>query len=131
MIEIKTEPYPKKLLKAICSECGNVVLETEWGSYSDYRIKKDRLMKKYSFCQKCGSVNQNGNPKWQKEDNGDWLSKCKNGDFLIWKYGNSYKWRYRRYGGTYADQIGFSSTLEQAKRACENHEEWKLEVKAI
>ena len=131
MIEIKTEAYPKKGLKAVCSECGYVVCEMEWGSYSDYRCKKAKLMKKYSFCQKCGAVNKAGAPVWQKATNGDWLAKCKNGDFIVWKYGNAYKWRYRRYGGEYADQIGFSKTLDQAKRACASNEEWKLEERAV
>lgn len=130
MIEIKTEAYPKKGLKAVCNVCGFVAYETEWDSYHDYKAKKARLAKKYTFCQKCGAVNE-GVPKWVKTDNGDWQAKCRNGDFLVWKYGNSYKWRYRTYGGTYADQIGFSRTLDQAKKACQRHEEWKTEGKAV
>lgn len=128
MIQIKTEAYPKKGLKAVCSDCGFVMCEMEWNTYPDYKSKKAKLIKKYSFCQKCGAVNKTCAPTWRKESNGDWSAKCKNGDFIIWRYGSAYKWRYRRYGGVYADQIGFAKTLAQAKRACENHEEW---IKAL
>ena len=130
MIEIKTEAYPKKGLKAICKECGFVVIELEWDTYHDYQTKKSKLRKKYSICTKCGAANGSG-PRWERLDNGDWSAKCANGDFLIWKYGRSYKWRYRHYGGEYADQVGFSATLDQAKGACMRHEEWKTEGAAV
>jgi hypothetical protein len=130
MIEIKTEAFPKKWLKAVCNVCGFVVSEIEWESYPDYRNKKSKLVKKYTFCQKCGAVNE-GVPKWIRVENGDWQAKCKDGDFLIWKYGSSYKWRYRTYGKLYADQIGFSKTIDQAKKACERHEGWKGAGQAV
>ena len=124
MIEIKTAGYPEKKLSAVCDKCGAVLFETGWDTYYDYKNKKAKLAKKYSFCQKCGTVNA-GTPKWEKETNGDWSAKCKNGEFLIWKYGSAYKWRYRTYGKIYADQIGFAKTLAQSKAACQDHEQWR------
>ena len=62
--------------------------------------------------------------RWVKLENKDYQAKCTNGDFLIWRYGNSYKWRYRTYGKQYADQIGYAATLELAKKACESHEDF-------
>lgn len=130
MIKIVTTPYPMQLLRAVCEECGHVLITYHWDDYSEYKVQKSKMAKKYTVCPKCGKVNHSV-PKWEKLDNGDWMAKCKNGDFLIWKYGtsrgvwNSYKWRYRRYGGEVKmDDLGTASSVDQAKRAITTHEEW-------
>ncbi|MBQ7913759.1 MAG: hypothetical protein IJ308_08505 [Clostridia bacterium] len=122
--------YPKSEIYGVCSECKQEVVRVAYDGYHDHRYKEARLKRQFTECPKCKKpVEDNAHlhkPKWEKQPNGDWRAKAKDGDFLVWKYGNAYKWRYRVYGGEYANYIGFALSLKEAKKACENHEKWEV-----
>lgn len=128
MIDVRTEAYPSKRLVVACTVCDTVLDSYEWETYSEYQSKKSRLKTKYVSCPECERREKKlakvKPPKWERQSNGDYQAECKNGDFLIWKYGQAYKWRYRVYGGVYANQIGFAPNLKTAKEHCENYPEW-------
>ena len=119
VVDVRPEVYPKKELVAVCTDCGAELWRTAWESYSNYNRLKARALKEL-HCN-CGKRS----PRWEKLSNGDWEAKSKNGDFLVWRYGRIYKWRYRTYGKTSPDVIGFSYTKKDAFAACEKHKEWR------
>ena len=127
-ISVRAVELPKKELIALCKACNAVLAREPWSGYHDYNRRKAAVEKRFSNCPKCKAQFQvlREKPKWEKEKNGDLVARCKNGDFCIWKYGNAFKWRYRTYGTLYATQMGFATTKEYAKSACERHKEWKL-----
>ena len=122
--------FPIPQIVATCGECGAELARQNYSGYHDYNLQKSILGKRIvrcTYCQpKAERAAEKGNaPKWQREPNGDWLAKALNGDFLIWRYGNSFKWRYRGYGKQAPDVIGFSKTVDGAKQACEKHKQWR------
>ena len=125
MIDVRTEAYPAKQIKVVCTDCNTTLATVEWGNYAEYQRKKANLKKWYTVCDKCAPPQEEAQkPKWVKKDNGDWKAECKNGDFLIWKFGRTYQWRWRKYGNQYADEIGRAFTAKEAKSICENYHEW-------
>jgi len=128
-IEWNVTVFPSSEIYGVCSLCRAEVARIIYNGYYDHGIKLSKLKKHFPECPKCRNPiesKKTGAPKWEKQLNGDWLVKTAEGDFLIWKYGNAYKWRWRKYGEQYANFIGFASTLADAKRACERHEKWKV-----
>ena len=124
MIDVRTEAYPLKQLRVVCTDCNTTLKVEEWGSYAEYLRKKQTLKKWYTVCEKCTPKADGSKPIWVKQPNGDWSAECKNGDFCIWKYGKKYKWRWRKYGNQYADEIGQAYSVKEAKATCENYHEW-------
>lgn len=122
-----TVTFPNGKLVAQCSACKAELAYVAWTSYYDHSLKKEKLQKKFDRCPRCKAVfNVAARPTWVKQPTGDWRAACRNGDFLVWRHGRVYKWRYRVYGNTYADQLGVSSSLMRAQKACEGHLEWRL-----
>ena len=120
--------YPGKELYAVCLTCNTEIVRKTWDGYIDFKYWRDKLKKQYTVCPVCKAKNKQPPvqlPTWSKRGNGDWLAMAKFGDFLIWKYGRAYKWRYREYGRESANCVGFASTLEIAKTMCEKHEGWQ------
>ena len=116
--------YPLSEIYAVCDECKKEIVRKKYDGYIDYKYWRDKLKKQYPQCPQC--ANHKCAPTWEKQPNGDYLSKCVGGDFLIWKYGNAYKWRYRDYGRESANYIGFASTLKIAKKMCEKQKQWTV-----
>ena len=126
-IVFETIGFPKSELFAYCSACKTELARVGWTSYHDYGLQKTKLGKRFDRCPKCKAVfNAVAKPTWKKQATGDWKAACRNGDFLVWKHGRVYKWRYRAYGNTYADRLGVSNCLSGAQKACERHSEWKV-----
>lgn len=127
-IEWNVTQYPVSDIYGVCAECKKEIVRKTYNGYIDYKYWRDKLQKEYTHCPECAKRNAKpiaNKSKWEKLLNGDYIAKCLNGDFLIWKYGNAYKWRYRDYGRESPNCIGFASTLEIAKKSCEKHGEWK------
>lgn len=126
-LKIKPLMNPYALL-ASCSACGKEVVRVEYDGYSDYKRKAAKYKGMIKSCPHCNAEYQAKQarkaPKWAKKG-GDYIAECENGDFLVFKWGYAWKWRYRRYGRKEPDQIATSFSLETAKRACERHKEWK------
>ncbi len=131
MQEIKFESivFPKKEIVATCSACGEELARAEWGHYEDYKRQKRKIERVVKSCPHCGELvgaQEEPKPRWEKTLAGDMLAKAKNGDFLVWKHGNGYKWRYRRYGEESPRAIYWNRKRTDAQRACERHKEWVL-----
>ena len=132
---VKCSPVlnPTKAIVVRCGKCNAELARLAWETYHDYNRKRAEALKRVSVCPNCGTqfkcLGENA-PKWEKADKklgyGSLIAKCKNGDFLIFKYGSIYKWRYRKYGNLYADEMGNARTKELAKKLCQRHKEWKL-----
>jgi hypothetical protein len=122
--------HPKKELVAKCSVCKTVLKREEWVSVSDHQRKKKHIEKCLSKCKHCGAIFKEMQPKadivWERTPSGDYIAKAKNGDFLIWKWGKIWKYRYRKYGEQFPDGVFWKRTKEDAQRACQKHREWKL-----
>lgn len=132
---VKCKPviHPNKEIIVSCGHCNAEIERIAWETYHDYNRKRVEALKTFSACPKCGAhfkrLSENA-PKWEKAEKGvgrgSLIAKCKNGDFLIFKYGSIYKWRYRKYGNLYADEMGNARTKDLAKKLCQKHKEWKL-----
>ena len=125
---ISSTVLPKAEVSANCSECGLEIKRLPWNGYFDYHKQRAKL-KKIGFCPFCKSQFKEGimvnPPKWERDEKGRMIAKCKNGDFMVWREGRIWKWRWRVYGGIYANHLGRSMTKTEAMRACERHGEWK------
>ena len=117
---------PTAEIIGVCAECREEVARVPYTGYHDHNYKLAKLKKQIPECPKCKAVFfENANkPKWEKTRAG-YLAKCKNGDFLIFRWGKSLKWRYRTYGNQYADCIAYARSVSEAKKACERHKEFK------
>ena len=129
-IEWSITSLPAKEIFGACRECGAELVRVEYSGYHDYNNKLSRLKKRYKSCPKCAEKNapkraKKSGPKWKRLGNGDWIAECKEGDFLVWKFGSAYRWRYRRYGKDYADLRGQSYTRAKAQEACERCKQWQ------
>lgn len=129
-IEIDTVVFPLKEIRAICPTCKTELKRVSWTSLSEHQRKKREIEKSVSKCQFCGERFLENNAKakipWERTSCGDYIAKAKNGDFLIWKYGYGWKYRYRAYGAENPDFIAWKRTKDEAIKACERHAEWKL-----
>ena len=131
MGEIKTRIFvqPKKEIVAYCSSCENELVKTEYTGYYDFERNLRKLKKSICTCSKCGEVFLSSSKKdviqWEKTKYGDYIGKAKNGDFLIWKCGYAYKWRFRKYGALHPEMVFTASTKDSAIKACKKHKEWK------
>lgn len=130
---VKFQPviFPKKEVVAQCSCCGAELSRRGWESYNDYNRQVKRLTSVLEECPKCKArfkeAEKKANIPWERTKDGDCVAKARDGDFLVWKYGYGYKWRYRKYGAEAPERINFAKTKDEAKRACERHVEWKME----
>ena len=131
MIDVKPEAYPSKQIKVVCTDCNTTLATVEWSNYAEYQRKKANLKKWYTVCEKCTPKAEGSKPVWVKQEDGNWIAKCKNGDFLIWQYEkksksrNPYKWRYRRYNGEVEiDDFGCAESPQEAKDMITKHPEW-------
>lgn len=128
MIDWRLVGYPGKEIYGVCMTCNKEVVSKKWDGYIDYKYWRDKLKKEYEVCPYCAGKHVKASltpPKFEKQTNGDWLAKARNGDFLIWKYGRAFKWRYREYGRESANCVGFASKLSIAKKMCAKHEGWQ------
>lgn len=127
-IVISSTVLPKSEVIASCSECEAEIKRLEWKSYFDYTRQRGKL-KKIEVCPFCKSSFKEGvitnPPKWERDEKGRMIAKCKDGDFMVWREGRIWKWRWRIYGGVYANYLGRSATKATAMKACERHNEWK------
>lgn len=121
-IEWSITSLPAKEIIGVCSKCRVELVRVEYSGYHDYSNKLAAVKKRYTSCPKCAAKR---GPKWERQGNGDWLAECKDGDFLIWKFGAAYRWRYRTYGKEYADFGGQSYTRAKAQEACERCKQWQ------
>ena len=125
---ISSTVLPLSEVVAHCSECGKEIKRQSWNGYHDYIRQRDKL-RKIEYCPFCKSAFKEGvttnPPKWERDEKGRMIAKCKDGDFMVWKEGRIWKWRWRVYGGIYANHLGRSMTKADAMRACERHGEWK------
>lgn len=115
--------FPKKEIKVWCADCGAEIARIEWDSYADYKRKRAKAERDCAVCPSCKKVVL---PIWEKKKGGDIFAVCRNGDFLVWKCPRGYKWRWRRTGRVYADEMGFAYRKDDAKRVCERHKEWQI-----
>lgn len=142
-LEISTTNYPTCETIVTCGECKNVLRRIKWESYYEYKRIIGSVRKTIKSCPHCDerekkeaeerkreelpAKQKTKIPVWEKVTDGKYIAKCLNGDFLVWKYGKVYRWRWRKYGREYPDVIYASKTMVDAKHECEKHKEWKLE----
>lgn len=119
--------WPKKEIVANCPDCRKELVRVEYEGYADYHRKRKQAENSVAECPNCKAVFQEresvADIPWGKTIAGDYIAKAKNGDFLVWKDGGRYKWRYRAYGGQ-TPEIHFARTKQDAMAACERHGEW-------
>lgn len=119
-----------KEIVATCSECHVELKRDEWYSLGDYSRKKKQMEQTIAKCPFCGAVfkeeTKKANIKWERTKDGDYIAKAKNGDFLVYKWGRVWKYRYRKYGEQYAEFIFWKHTKDDAMKACKQHAEWKI-----
>lgn len=129
-LEFDTLIVPEKLIIAHCSVCKKEIKRTDYGHYEDFKRQKSKLEKSIFECPYCDAVFIVRATAvcipWEKTKDGDYIAKAQNGDFLVWKYGYGYKWRYRKYGAQSPEQIHYVRTKAEAQKACMRHPEWKL-----
>ena len=121
--------FPKKEIVATCSDCGKEIERREWEYYAQYNRLVKSIGKEIKACKHCKAVFQESEKKavipWHKTTDGDYIAKAKDGDFLVWKYGFGYRWRYRKYGAKEPERINYARTRAEAQKACQRHEAWK------
>lgn len=127
--------YPASIIRVTCGSCGTVAYESTWTNYWDYRRKKEQA-EKISCCLKCNKprdLTSKAIPKteikWERTAKGDYQAFVKNGEFLVYKWGSGtlkWRWRFRKAGEQFPERIRVSQTKEEAMKACESHEEWKV-----
>ena len=129
-ILISTTVFPTAELIAHCGSCGVEIKRLPYQGYFDCDRQRSKI-KKIASCPSCkcsfrkeSSSSTANMPKWERDEKGRMFAKCKNGDFMVWKDGRIWKWRWRVYGGLYANHLGRSSTKAGAMRACTCHREW-------
>ena len=126
-ITITTTVHPRNEVIATCGVCGAEIGRLTYDGYADHGRQKARL-KKIPSCKHCGAeyIARPAFIKWEKTSAGDYMAKAANGDFLIWKYGFGWRWRYRAYGAQSPNGIFYAKTRDAAKKACQKHAEWKI-----
>lgn len=129
-LKIKPLMNPHQLL-ATCAACGKEVVKVEYDGYSDYKRKESKYKSMIKACPHCKASYHDTQavrkaPKWAKKGKA-YVAEGANGDFLVFKWGHLWRWRWRRYGEKEPklEDTGCSFVLEAAKRACEKHREWK------
>lgn len=122
-----------KEIVATCSVCHMELKREEWTTLGDFQRKDKRIKQTIAKCQFCGATFKEARLVWEtrtclrgRRKETDYIAKAKNGDFLVWKWGGGYGYRYRKYGAENPEGIFWKRTKEEAKRACESHAEWKL-----
>lgn len=129
MVHIIFQPLvtPKKEVVAYCSVCYHELSREPWEHYSEYNRKVKKIEKCTYECPHCRVTFKEKIvvPKWEKSGS-DLIAKALNGDFLIWKWGYCFKWRYRKYGETQPESINYAKTKELAQKACAKHAEWRV-----
>lgn len=63
--------------------------------------------------------------KWIRLDNGDWQAQGKEGDFLVFKWGNVWKARYRSKDHKKLFFLPVRRLLAPLKKICEENEYWE------
>ena len=128
-LNLSTVIYPKSEIIAVCSICQKEVGRIAYDGYADHSRQKSKLIKQAEECPHCKAVFQEKAKKpdipWERTASGEYIAKATNGDFLVWKWGNGYKWRYRPYGQPHPDVVRTAKTKDLAQRACERHGEWR------
>lgn len=126
-IKILLSNPPNLEIIAICPVCNTEMGRLGYNGYADYGRQLKRLKAQIDSCEHCGAIFREKAKKavipWGRTLSGDYIAKAKNGDFLVWKDGGRYKWRYRVYGGQ-TPEIHFARTKQDAMAACERHGEW-------
>lgn len=129
-IKITVLIHPKLEIVAACPVCQREIGRIDYSGYADYSRQLKKLKTQITECPHCGAVFKETSKKadipWERTSSGDYIAKAQNGDFLVWKWGYGYKWRYIAYGAQTPEQINFERTRAAAQRACERHREWKL-----
>ncbi len=133
-ILIDTIVHPKKEVVATCSVCRVELKREEWDTLGCHQRKKKEMEKTIAKCPFCGAVfKETKSLIWEKKTvlrgrrkEVDYIAKAKNGDFLIWKWGGGYGYRYRKYGVENPDGIFWKRTKDEAMKACQQHPEWKI-----
>lgn len=129
-INMRIFVQPKKEIVAYCASCENELGKIEFTSYYDFDRNYHKLKDGIYKCSNCGEIFRLSSKKdkipWERTKEGNYIAKAKNGDFMIWKYGYVYKWRYRKYGDKYPERIFTARTKDMAIKACKRHKEWKL-----
>lgn len=123
-----------KEVVATCSVCGTELKRESWHSLGDYSRKAKQFKQTIAKCPFCGAVfKETKSLIWEKKTvlrgrrkETDYIAKAKNGDFLVWKWGGGYGYRYRKYGVENPDGIFWKRTRDEAMRACRQHPEWKI-----
>jgi hypothetical protein len=131
--EFSVMPYPKKEIRVVCKECRQTVRMEPWDSYAEYKRKMSvvKQLKTCPFCAKSTMTKgvEESKIKWERTPHGDYKAIVANGDFLVFKFGNGvmrWRWRFRKKGDTYPERIRVAQTKEEAMKACDHHEEWKV-----
>lgn len=130
MNEIKTlfSNPPNLEIIAVCPVCNTEIGRIGYNGYADYGRQLKRLKAQIDGCEHCGASFREKAKKavipWGRTIAGDWIARAKDGDFLVWREGQRYKWRYRRYG---AETVEVHCALSKAAAmiACTKHEGWK------
>lgn len=125
--EISVLIHPKKEIVVNCSICRKELARVAYEGYADYHRKRKQA-ERQAECPNCGAAfvdEQKPVITWGRTIAGDWIARVKDGDFLVWKDGGRFKWRFRKYGGDTAE-IHFARTKADAMIACSRHERWKL-----
>ena len=128
-LKIKPLMNPYQLL-ATCAACGKEVMRQEYNGYSDYKRKESKYKSLIQSCPYCKAsyhaAQERKAPKWAKKGK-DYVADCENGNFLVFKWGHLWRWRYLPYGATSVrcEDTGYAYSIEVAKRACEKRKEWK------
>ena len=122
---------PEKVIIAICQNCGKKIEQREWRSYGYIPQSKARIRDKWSKCPHCGlffdHVGKGANkptPKWVKVSTNEYKAVAKDGDFLVWKWGQVWKSRYRKKGVKEPLWVKTSFCIECAKGICERSKDW-------
>lgn len=125
-LDISLAAATQKEIFGVCRNCHKEVKRLPYDGYYGYIKAKSSLLK-ITECPHCQTMlrEHKSTIKWERTPKGDYIAKCKNGDFLVFKWGNVWKWRYRPYGQTHPDVVRTAKTKDLAKRACERHEEFR------
>ena len=117
-------------MQAVCSACGQKVVESSYESLSMYNLKKSRWTKNIKSCPHCKAIYKEFDAKkaveWHKGQS-DYSAESENGIFFVFKWGHAWRWsfKYHSEDGPRAGNTGVAYSLEVAKRICEKHKEWR------
>jgi hypothetical protein len=118
-------------MKAVCSECDRQIVETHYDSLSAYNRKSatwKQTIKACPYCKASYKVSPENRKAitWVKSYK-DWVAEAKNGTFIVFKWGNGWRWSFCYKGEEYprAENTGTAFSKEVAVRVCEKHKEWQ------